>query len=218
MRAQRAALLKAGIFSACLNVMQLGDAALLCCHLLPVFNLPIYILQVPEHVLAHVQQHGTSSWEAEDVAEPTPQADSSSSSSSSSSERQPPSQGRQLHQAIPIRANALNVRPGLRASAARPASWATASITPSVRGFGIPKTFLGISHEWTNVEELNQPGAYLQLIQDLTAYRGGPLVVRIGGGSTDQQTAPAPASTWNELRQLQYKTGEPLQPKQAGST
>jgi hypothetical protein len=50
----------------------------------------------------------------------------------------------------------------------------------------------------------------LQLIQDLTAYGGGPLVVRIGGGSTDQQTAPAPASTWKELRQLQYKTGEQL--------
>uniref|UniRef100_A0A383V8Y6 Beta-glucuronidase C-terminal domain-containing protein n=1 Tax=Tetradesmus obliquus TaxID=3088 RepID=A0A383V8Y6_TETOB len=147
---------------------------------------------VPDHVLAHVQQHGSSSWQAT-------QADSSSS--------QAADQRRQLHQAIPIRANALNVRPGLQASAARPASWATASITPSVRGFGIPKTFLGISHEWTNVEELNQPGSYLQLIQDLTAYGGGPLVVRIGGGSTDQQTAPAPASTWNELRQLQYKTG-----------
>lgn len=159
-------------------------------------HLPHYLLQVPDHVLAHVQQHGSSSWHAT-------QADSSSSS-------QAADQRRQLHQAIPIRANALNVRPGLQASAARPASWATASITPSVRGFGIPKTFLGISHEWTNVEELNQPGSYLQLIQDLTAYGGGPLVVRIGGGSTDQQTAPAPASTWNELRQLQYKTGEQL--------
>jgi hypothetical protein len=156
-------------------------------------------------VLAQVQHHGSSSWAAAEAAtEKGDQADESSSSSSD----QAADQRRQLHQAIPIRANALNVRPGLQASSARPASWATASITPSVRGFGIPKTFLGISHEWTNVEELNQPGAYLQLIQDLVAYGGGPLVVRVGGGSSDQQTAPAPASTWNELRQLQYKTGE----------
>jgi hypothetical protein len=151
-----------------------------------------------------VQNHGSSSWAAAETASDQGyQADADSSSSSSSG--QAADQRRQLHQAIPIRANALNVRPGLRA---RPASWATASITPSVRGFGIPKTFLGISHEWTNVEELNQAGTYLQLIQDLVAYGGGPLVVRIGGGSTDRQTAPAPASTWNELRQLQYKTGE----------
>ncbi|KAF6257756.1 glycoside hydrolase superfamily [Scenedesmus sp. NREL 46B-D3] len=163
------------------------------------------MLQVPGHVLAQVQHHGSSNWAAAGAAtEPAPQADGSSSSSSSS---QPPSRRRHLHQAIPIAPNALNVRPGLRASSSRPASWATASITPSARGFGIPKTFLGISHEWTNVEELNQAGSYLQLIQDLTAYGGGPLVVRIGGGSTDRQTAPAPASTWNALRQLQYKTG-----------
>jgi hypothetical protein len=163
------------------------------------------MLQVPDHVLAQVQHRGSSTWAAAEAANDQGyQADDDSSSSSG----QGADQRRHLHQAIPIRANALNVRPGLQASSARPASWATASITPSVRGFGIPKTFLGISHEWTNVEELNQPGTYLQLIQDLAAYGGGPLVVRIGGGSTDQQTAPAPASTWNELRQLQYKTGE----------
>lgn len=74
-------------------------------------------------------------------------------------------------------------------------------------GASIPSSFLGISHEWTNVEELNHGGSYLQLLKDLTAYGSGPLVVRVGGGSTDKQAEVPPESTFKALRELHNVTG-----------
>lgn len=85
--------------------------------------------------------------------------------------------------------------------------WATVLRDPQSVGSAIPKSFLGISHEWTNVEELNHGGSYLQLLQDLTAYGSGPLVLRVGGGSTDLLAGIPPASTWKALEELHNRTG-----------
>lgn len=153
-------------------------------------------MQIPGHILYQMRQHGGGSW---NTAESALQQHSSSSGSDQDSG------SRHLQQAIP--ANALNVRPGLKAEAAKPATWATAVVNPKIQGYGIASTFLGISHEWTNIQELNQPGNYQQLLRDLTAYGGGPLVLRVGGGSTDMQTALPPPSVFSELKQLQYSTG-----------
>lgn len=113
---------------------------------------------------------------------------------------------RQLAQ--PLRDDgALAVKPRLVAAGGKASGWATVNVDPGTVVRGIPRTFLGISHEWTNLEELNHGGSYLQLLRDLTAYGGGPLVLRIGGGSTDKQTSPAPRSTWDQLRALQHATG-----------
>jgi hypothetical protein len=86
-------------------------------------------------------------------------------------------------------------------------SWTTVALDPAAKGASIPADFLGISHEWTNVEELNHGGSYLQLLKDLSAYGSGSLVVRVGGGSTDMQRSLPPASTWGQLRQLHKATG-----------
>jgi hypothetical protein len=99
------------------------------------------------------------------------------------------------------------VRPGMLTDSSTTA-WATVAVDPTVTGAAIPSSFLGISHEWTNVEELNHGGSYLQLLQDLTAYGSGPLVVRVGGGSTDKLTTVPPQSTWVALKQLHEATGE----------
>lgn len=87
-------------------------------------------------------------------------------------------------------------------------AWATVAVDPSTTGASIPSSFLGISHEWTNVEELNHGGTYLQLLQDLTAYGSGPLILRVGGGSTDKRTEVLPQSTWVALKELHEATGE----------
>lgn len=126
--------------------------------------------------------------------------ESSSSSGSSTKAR------RRLLQ--PITTDAVNVRPGLLTDTYTTA-WATVALEPQQTvGSSIPSSFLGISHEWTNVEELNQGGTYLQLLKDLTAYGSGPLVVRVGGGSTDLLTHVPPESTWRSLKQLHDATGE----------
>lgn len=51
----------------------------------------------------------------------------------------------------------------------------------------IPKSFLGISHEWPNVEDMPRQPKYMELMKWLSSFGSGPLVVRIGGGSTDKQ-------------------------------
>lgn len=54
---------------------------------------------------------------------------------------------------------------------------------------------------------MNHGGSYLQLLKDLTAYGSGPLVVRVGGGSTDKQADVPPESTFKALRELHNVTG-----------
>lgn len=102
-----------------------------------------------------------------------------------------------------------NVQPGLPSNSYT-TQWTTAALSPGTGGATIPTDFLGISHEWTNIEELNHGGSYLQLLKDLTAYGSGPLVLRVGGGSTDLQRDVPPESTWQQLEQLHQATGEKL--------
>jgi len=110
------------------------------------------------------------------------------------------------HLLQPIAPNSVNVRPGMLTSSST-TQWATVMLDPQSVGSAIPKSFLGISHEWTNVEELNHGGSYLQLLQDLTAYGSGPLILRVGGGSTDLLAGIPPASTWKALEELHDSTG-----------
>jgi hypothetical protein len=72
----------------------------------------------------------------------------------------------------------------------------TATINAANPGLQIPATFLGFSHEWTGGPQLmGQPGStnpiYRQLVKNLLAYGAGPLIVRIGGNSTDTTGEPA---------------------------
>jgi hypothetical protein len=97
----------------------------------------------------------------------------------------------------------------MRSAAKSTASdWGVVTLIPSSRGAAIPSTYLGISHEWTNVEELNHGGTYQQLLEDLTAYGGGPLVLRVGGGSTDKQYQPPSQAVFDSLKTLHDETGE----------
>lgn len=132
-----------------------------------------------EDVLREVRQHGTSAISSK--------------------------HGRRLLQ--PVKPNAVNVRPGQR-SDSKTAVWVQAVADPRRDTFHIPSSFLGISHEWTNLDEFyTERGSYLRLIKDLTAYGGGPLVLRVGGGSTDKQSALPLQATWQGLKALQESTG-----------
>ncbi|KAI8464316.1 MAG: glycoside hydrolase superfamily [Monoraphidium minutum] len=82
----------------------------------------------------------------------------------------------------------------------------SASVDLDGWGKDVPPDFLGISHEWTGVEELADP-EFLQLFQDLAAYGTGPLVLRVGGGSTDQQLEVPAAHVWEALRAVNRKIG-----------
>lgn len=66
-------------------------------------------------------------------------------------------------------------------------------------GRAIPPTFMGLSHEWGDAQRMmgdSQTGVnpiYRQLIANLAGYGSGPIILRIGGNSTDaQMTAPTP--------------------------
>jgi hypothetical protein len=48
----------------------------------------------------------------------------------------------------------------------------------------------------------------MKLLKDLTAYGSGPLVMRVGGGSTDTLTTVPPESTFKALKELHESTGE----------
>jgi Glycosyl hydrolase family 79 C-terminal beta domain len=75
---------------------------------------------------------------------------------------------------------------------------ATASINLSPPGSTIPPTFIGFSHEWSAGPTLMGSRAsgtnpiYRQLVENLLAYGAGPMVIRIGGNSTDATGAPQP--------------------------
>jgi hypothetical protein len=72
----------------------------------------------------------------------------------------------------------------------------------SVPQQAIPPTFMGFSHEWGHAQKMmgsSNTGVdtvYRQLINNLTSDGSGPIVVRIGGASTD--TSGAPTSTTAE--------------------
>ena len=65
-------------------------------------------------------------------------------------------------------------------------------------GREIPANFMGLSHEWGDSRwflgssRVGENRIYRQLIANLTAYGSGPLVLRIGGNSTDSTKEPTP--------------------------
>ncbi|KAF6263669.1 hypothetical protein COO60DRAFT_1698710 [Scenedesmus sp. NREL 46B-D3] len=71
----------------------------------------------------------------------------------------------------------------------------------------IPQSFLGISHEWTHVEEINNIPGYKDIIRLLTSYGSGPFNIRVGGGSTDKQAYVFPQYVYDALRQVHEETG-----------
>jgi hypothetical protein len=71
----------------------------------------------------------------------------------------------------------------------------------------IPQSFMGLSHEWPQIEELAIQPQYTDVIKLLQSYGSGPLSLRVGGGSTDhQKTVPGPA-VWNALSKIHQDTG-----------
>lgn len=71
----------------------------------------------------------------------------------------------------------------------------------------IPQSFMGLSHEWPNVEEMFDIPQYVDVIKQLQSYGSGPLVLRIGGGSTDKQTKVPEPTVWQALAKLHAATG-----------
>lgn len=71
----------------------------------------------------------------------------------------------------------------------------------------IPKGFLGFSHEWGDGEWTMGDDArgrnqiYRQLLSNLMDTPNSPLLIRMGGGSTDSTTTPASVEEFNELAQ-----------------
>jgi hypothetical protein len=63
-------------------------------------------------------------------------------------------------------------------------------------GREIPANFMGFSHEWGNARwflgssRVGENRIYRQLLANLTAYGSGPIVLRIGGNSTDATREP----------------------------
>ena len=72
----------------------------------------------------------------------------------------------------------------------------TAVIDAAHPGDAIPAGFLGFSHEWGQAQLLMGDPAigtnpiYRQLLDNLTAYGGGPISLRIGGNTTDSTALP----------------------------
>jgi hypothetical protein len=95
-----------------------------------------------------------------------------------------------------------------RAPPERPASTAHTTINVNSAGTPIPESFLGISHEWDNIEELATTSEYVTLLKDLSAYGTGPLILRVGGSSSDKQTAVSSQTVWDAFKKMNADTGE----------
>ena len=87
-----------------------------------------------------------------------------------------------------------------------PPTLADATITDGP-GKIIPPGFLGLSHEWGVAQDLAGTASkgknlqYRQLLRNLLQYTAAPMVIRIGGNSTDTTTA-LPASDLDSLNDL----------------
>jgi hypothetical protein len=75
-------------------------------------------------------------------------------------------------------------------------SIANAMIDPTQAGNAVPSGYIGFSHEWGQAQLLMGDPAigtnpiYRQLLDNLTAYGGGPISIRVGGNSTDTTALP----------------------------
>jgi hypothetical protein len=82
----------------------------------------------------------------------------------------------------------------------------------SATGPAISRTFMGLGHEWGNCQHfigdstVGVNHTYRQLLENLTAYRSGPLILRIGGDSTDSRKEPAP-NTLQPFAEVARATG-----------
>jgi len=61
---------------------------------------------------------------------------------------------------------------------------------------------MGISHEWTYIEELNNIPGYKDILKMLASYGSGPLIIRVGGGSTDRMNWVQPDYVYDALKQV----------------
>ncbi len=74
-------------------------------------------------------------------------------------------------------------------------------------GVTVPQSFLGISCEWIDIDMLGAHPDYITLLRKLSSYGGGPLSVRIGGGSTDMLLDVPGQNVWKALSDVQYQLG-----------
>jgi hypothetical protein len=72
----------------------------------------------------------------------------------------------------------------------------TVTVDVDARLLQVPQSFLGLSHEWDHVEELDTNPGYKRAVKLLSSYGSGPLIIRVGGGSTDKITELLPASVY----------------------
>jgi hypothetical protein len=79
-------------------------------------------------------------------------------------------------------------------------------------GTAIPATFMGLSHEWGTAQTMmgdsttGVDNIYRQLLKNLTAFGSGPIVLRIGGLSTDESGEPT-SSTAQPFAELASALG-----------
>jgi hypothetical protein len=66
----------------------------------------------------------------------------------------------------------------------------------------IPSSFMGISHEWNHVADMNAAPGYKAALRLLSSYGTGPFIVRVGGGSTDNTKEVLGHNVYNALRQV----------------
>jgi hypothetical protein len=89
---------------------------------------------------------------------------------------------------------------------------ASVHINPRQPSMAIPATFLGFSHEWGGGQIfMGSPSTgtnpiYRQLVKNLVAFGAGPLIVRVGGASTDSTAAPT-AGEVDAFAQLYHDVG-----------
>jgi hypothetical protein len=75
-------------------------------------------------------------------------------------------------------------------------SIATATVDLAHPGYSIPSGYIGLSHEWGQAQLLmGDPSIgvnpiYRQLLKNLLAFGGGPIILRIGGSTTDRTGEP----------------------------
>lgn len=80
-------------------------------------------------------------------------------------------------------------------------------VQPNLPVAPIPSDFLGFSHEWSAIENImgdkyvGVNSVYRTLVNNLASQMGGPLVIRVGGGSTDT-SGPATTRTVEPLAEL----------------
>jgi hypothetical protein len=83
-----------------------------------------------------------------------------------------------------------------------------AAIDPLARTYPkIPQSFMGLSWEWTNLTDCLIQPRLPEMLNYLTSFGGGPLLIRIGGSSTDDANFTQPAEVFQAMTKIHYATG-----------